>query len=485
MSFNPEFNFDTFGISLDDITTEVEKLAKVGDPIPHQQVLAQLLEKIEPIDFRQSAGLAEDEKPKNNHYQIIAIEQVLTLAKLNHWGICRNHDFIYLFNGAYWSMLEAEELKAFLGEAAEQLGVDQFKARYYLFRKQLYDQFLALANLPKPQQPEGTVLVNLQNGTFEITPEKQVLRPHNRLDFLAYQLPFEYNPRAEAPLFERYLNQVLPDKERQDLLSEYLGYVFTHPSTLKLEKTLLLYGSGANGKSVFFEIVNALLGAENTSSYSLQNLTNDSGYYRAKLANKLVNYASEINGKLETSIFKQLVSGEPVEARLPYGDPFTLTHYAKLIFNCNELPKDVEHTNAYFRRFLIVPFDVTIPEAQQDKELSQKIIAKELSGVFNWVLKGLNRLLIQKKFSKCDAVQLQIEQYKKQSDSVQLFLEDEGYSPSSFQTIPQKELFQQYRIYCNDNGYKACSNRTFGDRLKSAGYSTERRNYGIAVFAGK
>ena len=157
-----------------------------------------------------------------------------------------------------------------------------------------------------------------------------------------------------------------------------------------------MYGTGANGKSVFFEVVQALLGSDNVSSYSLQSLTNDNGYFRAKLANKLVNYASEINGNLETSIFKQMVSGEPVEARLPYGQPFTLTQYAKLIFNCNELPKDVEHTNAYFRRFLIVPFDVTIPPDEQDKTLHTKIIDNELSGVFNWVLEGLDRLLKQK-----------------------------------------------------------------------------------------
>ncbi|MBL0152061.1 MAG: hypothetical protein IPP93_00665 [Chitinophagaceae bacterium] len=110
----------------------------------------------------------------------------------------------------------------------------------------------------------------------------------------------------------------------------------------------------------------------------------------------MVNYASEVNGKLETSIFKQLVSGEPVDARLPYGEPFTLINYAKLIFNCNELPKDVEQTHAYYRRFLIIPFDITIPESDQDKELSKKIIETELSGVFNWLLEGLKRLLKQK-----------------------------------------------------------------------------------------
>ena len=78
----------------------------------------------------------------------------------------------------------------------------------------------------------------------------------------------------------------------------------------------------------------------------------------------MVNYASELNRGLEADTFKQLISGEPIEARLPYGQPFTLTDYAKFIFNCNELPTEVEHTHAFFRRFLIVPFPVTIPEAE-------------------------------------------------------------------------------------------------------------------------
>ena len=124
------------------------------------------------------------------------------------------------------------------------------------------------------------------------------------------------------------------------------------------------------------------LACKNTSTYSLYNLTNERGEYRAKIANKLVNYASEINGKLESSIFKQLVSGEPVEARALYGQPYTISQYAKLIFNCNELPKDVEHTNAYFRRFLIVPFNETISEEEKDIQLADKIIDNELSGVF-------------------------------------------------------------------------------------------------------
>ena len=96
-----------------------------------------------------------------------------------------------------------------------------------------------------------------------------------------------------------------------------------------------MYGTGANGKSVFFEVVNALIGMENISHFTLENLTNTRGEYRAQIATKLVNYASEINGKLESAIFKQIVSGEPIEARALYGQPYTIKQYAKLIFNCS------------------------------------------------------------------------------------------------------------------------------------------------------
>ncbi|MBA3766831.1 MAG: DNA primase, partial [Acidobacteria bacterium] len=66
-----------------------------------------------------------------------------------------------------------------------------------------------------------------------------------------------------------------------------------------------------------FDVINALLGVENIANYSLTSLSHE--YHRAKLANKLLNYSSEISTRLEADIFKRLTSGEPVEARLPYG----------------------------------------------------------------------------------------------------------------------------------------------------------------------
>lgn len=506
ISINPEFNDLN---KPETILKHIQDITKNTEPTPHTEILNQLVGQFEPLDFEALAfpqveklrGQLEALSPESEqtkeilkqldklkvntkHYLVLSIENVLLIAEKKRWGLCKNMEFIYLYNGAYWAYIEKEVFQKFLGEASEKMSVAKFTARFYEFREKLIKQFISTAYLPTPEPPKEAVYINLKNGTFEVTTRGTKLRPFDRGDFLTYQLPFDYNPEAKAPLFQLYLNRVLPDIERQKILAEFLGYVFVKNgnNNLKEEKVLILYGTGANGKSVFFEIVNALLGVENVCSYSLQSLTDTTGYYRAMIANKLVNYASEINGNLETSIFKQLVSGEPVEARLPYGKPMQIKQYAKLIFNCNELPKEVEHTNAYFRRFLIIPFDVTIPEHEQDKQLHTKIIESELSGVFNWVLEGLNTLLEQKKFSDCEAAKQAVEKYKTQSDSVKLFIEENGYQPSPDEYRVVKELYTAYRTYCLDDGFKPVNKTNFIKRLQGFGVQIEKKNIGNVAF---
>lgn len=461
----------------------------VGDsgPFKPPEILKRLLAKVSYVDFHKLAGIEEDKKVPHGTFQILTVEEILRLAVEHNWGLCCFQAGTYIYNGAYWSYISEDDLKSFLGKAAERMSVNKFHARHFRFRENLLKQFFTLSHLPSPVKSRDVVLINLINGTFEISVKGTKIKEFDRNDFIRYQLPFEFNPSIKALKFMAYINRVLPDLDSQKILAEYLAYIFI-PNTrldLKLEKTLLLFGPGANGKSVFFDITNALLGPENISSYSLQSLTGESGYFRAKLGDKLLNYASEISGKLETALFKQMISGEPIEARLPYRDPIILDQYARLIFNCNELPKDIEHTPAYFRRFLIIPFDVTIPEEEQNKGLASEIIKEELSGVFNWILEGLNRLLRQQNFSYSEAVNQQIELYRKESDSVKMYLEDKGFSPSATEYELIKEIYTQYRAFCLDDGYKPVNKTNFIKRLKSSGIIVERKSQGNVAFISK
>jgi len=483
------------------------KEIKQGDNLkPHNEILNQLLFDVKKVDYEAKGkesmenklkipGLTSDQKEaiqdaiekfklNEKHFLIISIDEIINLTKSKEWGICKNQDFIYLYNGAYWKSIDKEEFQMFLGEASEKMGVGRFTAKFYQFREKLFKQFISSEYFPTPPRAKDRVFINLLNGTFEVT-EKPMLRPFDSTNFIRYQLPFEYDERATAPKFMAYLDKVLPEADKQKVLSEFLGYVFVPQSHLKLEKALFLYGSGANGKSVFYEIMKALLGSHNTSEFTLQSLTDTTGYYRALIADKLVNYASEISGKLESTKFKSLASGEPMEARLPYGQPMIIEDYAKLIFNTNELPKDVEFNNAFFRRFIIIPFEVTIPENEQNKTLHKEIVDNELPGVFNWVLDGLKRLLDQKGFSKSPSIDRALEEFRTESDTVKRFLDDSEYRSDNEHKIPLKDLYQEYKSFANDEGHRVLANPSFSKRLKALKIHMNREGKGMQVYLCK
>ena len=464
---------DKYGIPIEDLNFDSNIII-----LDHQSVISALLNEIKPVDFRELAQLDEGGALNKKHYLIISIEEILKIAKVNKWSLCMNDGFIYVYNGAFWKQLSKEEIQNLLGKGSEFLGVDPYDARHYSFRGELMKQFLSTAYLPKPIKKGNEVTINLLNGTFVISQDSQYLKSFDRSDFLKYQLPFKYETQAEAELFQTYLDRVLPEKELQLVLAEYVASVFVSQKNLKLEKTLVLVGSGANGKSVFFEIINALLGPDNVSNYSLQSLTNESGYQRAKLSDKLLNYASEISPNMDSTVFKQLVSGEPVEARLPHKEPFLLTDYAKFIFNCNTLPKDVEQNEAFYRRFIILEFKVTIPEEERDPELAQKIINAELTGVFNWILDGLHRLLKNKGFTHSKQIDASVRDYRKQSDSVHLFLDDLGYIIDVTSEVNVKSLYGDYKEYSQDYGYRSCSLKSFTDRLKNLNIEVFKKSNG-------
>ncbi len=438
-------------------------------------LLREILDNIEPLDFRERLELPDGENLKLKHVFVLVVEEVLNVARRLNCGLCRKADFIYLFNGEYWQQIQRDDLKTFLGEAAEKMSFDRWEARYFENREKLFKQFLSDASLPDLKQSGDRVLINLKNGTFEVNAGKGGIRDFNRQDFLTYQLPFEFEPSADCPKFRQFLDRVLPDANVQKVLAEFFGYVFTRH--LKLEKCLLAYGSGANGKSVLFDVVNAIFGRENISNFSLSNLREE--HNRALIADKLLNYGSEIKGNIEADDFKLMVSGEPIQARLKYGNSFFLTNHAKFAFNCNTLPKDVEHTEAYFRRFLIVPFEVTISESERNPNLAKEIIREELAGVFIWILEGLNRLLEQGDFTQCEKVSQAVSRFKQENDSVFLWLEENQYRRSVQQFQPLSTLFQDYRNFCHQDGYRALGKKNFSDRLKNNGFDVGRGNGGV------
>lgn len=476
MNLNPNIN---------QLSLSVAYVAPGGRASTNTALLNIILSSLKPVDFKDKADLIPDQQLAKKHFVVISVEEIIAIASSKKLDINLHNGKLFIFNSEYWVHIDEKEVKNFLGKASELLGVYKIDAKHFAFKDDLYKQFISSSYLTKIQKRPNEVLINLLNGTFSITSQSQHLRPFQKEDFLTYQLPFEFDKSATAPIFNAYLTKVLPDQDQQAILAEFAAYVFISRDTLKLEKALVLYGSGANGKSVFFEILTALLGEENVCNYSLKTLTDRNGYFRAMLANKLLNYAPEISTEMDSTIFKQLISGEPIETRLPHKEPFILKDYAKFIFNANELPRDVEENEAFFRRFTILKFEVTIPAHERDPELATKIIRNELPGVFNWILSGLKRLLLQKSFTQSDAANEAVKTYKAQSDTLQIFLTEELLERSTDKFITLKNLWSLYKKSCLELGYSPCTFHHFPDRLRSKGFHIERKNFGNVVYIAK
>ena len=398
----------------------------------------------------------------------IIIDYLLNISEKQKFGIGIMNDQAYYYNGCYWELLEKDFVKNFLSLVAERTGIKHAQASKVKFVDLLYKQFLLSSGLPV-QEKTKEVKINPQNGTFVCRNGEFDVLQFSPDDFLTYQLPFCYDKDAKADKFMEFLEYVVPEKEARMVIAEYIAYAFA--KHLRWEKCLVLIGSGGNGKSVLIDIITALLGEKNVCHIPLSRLCEANGYYRAEIGNYLLNACSEMGSKnSDPEMVKQLFSNDPVSARSPYGKPITVSNYCRFLFSTNFISnKDMEQTNGFFRRFLFIFFNVTIPEWKKNPNLAKEIINEELSGIFNWVLEGLRRILEpgRQGFTYSAHIDRANKELERNSNSVALFMCEENLQPSDKIHEDAKTLYNKYKNFCEDNHYGAVSKQEFLRRLET------------------
>jgi len=446
--------------------------------------IASLLSRVAEVDFLQvilSLGWIQkfnpdgtERPPAQKHYKVAIVDQLLKIAKINDWHLIRDTGLTYIYTGAFYIVLDKDEFKNLLKDVAIKQGYPEIEARDSLFINKLYEQALQDGFFSDKRFIKQS-MINLNNCTLVLSSEGVTTKYFDYKDFLTHQLPFDYDSTATNQVFINYLDDVLPDRFTQRTLQEIIGYLFI--KGLKLEKIFFLFGTGANGKSVLFEVINGLIGDENISHFSLESLTDGTGYFRAKIKDKIVNYGTDINlNRIDAGLFKTLASGEPVEARLPYAEPFTISDYAKLIFNVNRLDNaNIEHTHGFYRRILIIPFNKTIADNDQDKNLHKKILADK-AGVLNWIIQGAENVIRNEDIFISKECQNFKSRFIKETDSASLFLESENYIKDS-NTVLLSSLYEEYRDFCLEDGYNKLGKKNFSKRLEALGYIRTKDNH--------
>jgi putative DNA primase/helicase len=302
---------------------------------------------------------------------------------------------------------------------------------------------------------------------------------------------YDYVPDDRAFIWLQFLEQVLPDKELQELLQEFLGSIFIDRQKAKIETLMILYGNGSNGKSVVYETITGILGKENVTNFPLTALM--CGEERKKniayINGKRLNYCSEINtlafGK-DSDVIKGLISGEPVEARVNYGNNFTARNIPLMMANTNKLPKLIDDSWGMRRRLCIVPFYVEIPKESQRITLADDLRA-EYSGVFNWIMEGRRKFIEgEYKLPYSVVADRVLQEYSSQGNTATRFMFENGYMRKYSDAndvepawIKRHTLYLQYKRWCFNHKEVIMEEKEFYDVLTSTGYELRRKSDGL------
>ena len=309
--------------------------------------------------------------------------------------------------------------------------------------------------------------IALENGILSMDAviageTENVLQPHTPDFFSIVALPYEYDPSADCPKFKAFLNSVLPDDSLQKILIEFFGYCFLPNSNQ--HKFLILVGEGANGKGVCLVILIGLLGKENVSAVPMELFGESSVMVETR--GKLANVVTEISEPDRTSegILKAIAAGETINFNPKFKNSFSEKATCKLIFSTNILPHFKDKTDGIWRRLLMIPFDIIIPEVEQDKKLSEKLMV-ELPGIFNMVIGGLKSLLQRGYFNEPSACKTAKSQYQLELNPAKRFLEEEceACQNGCYRT---SELYMVYSQYCKTIGQMPCADAVFGKEIR-------------------
>ncbi len=453
-----------------ELAAKVSELASLRREREEQMVVITLHRIAEQVASQESAimtMMANSKGQCQSAVREVVVHEVKRVAQGLLWcpeysERAKSEQQMLVFTGCHWEAVEPQQWKDFVAECAERCGIPESQLMNPAFMKALFEGMAYnLAKYRRRRVPEGEVWLNLHNGTLVLNSDGQVtLREHDKADLFRYTLPYSYYPDAECPLWQKFLERVLPDSDAQLLLAEFIGYCLMprHP----LEKMLLLYGEGLNGKSVTLEVIEALLGSMNVSYLSLADLTNDD-VKRAAIEGKMLNISHESGKDVNPNVLKQMTSGERVLIKQLYHDPREISDYGKLAAAFNILPR-AENSFGFFRRLIILPYEVTIPKEEIDRQLATKLKG-ELPGIINWVLSALPALMQRGEFSPCASSDRALEHYRLQSDNVRLFLNE--MCTVSEVAVKASDLYQAYRGYCYESSLKAIGKNKFYDRLEA------------------
>jgi putative DNA primase/helicase len=231
-------------------------------------------------------------------------------------------------------------------------------------------------------------LLNVKNGVIDLRTGE--LKPHDPKLLLMQQCSVSYNPDAPAPIFHAYLERCMPNIDMRAYLKRIVGYSITGLTT---EQAMFLhYGDGANGKSVYLEVMGAVMGDYGQvvprETLLVKSSTEHPTSVARMVGKRFLQTSETARGRrLDEEMVKGLTGGEQQTARHLYGSYFDFKPTGKIQYVTNHKPR-LTDAESIWRRLHLIGWPVKIADADRDPFLSKKIIDAELEGVLAWAVQG-------------------------------------------------------------------------------------------------
>jgi putative DNA primase/helicase len=316
-------------------------------------------------------------------------------------------------------------------------------------------------------QPTEENLIAFRNGLYDIATDE--FKPFAPEHIITNRIEWDYNPNAKSELVDEVLNKIsCRDASVRALLEEVVGYCFYRRNALG--KCFVLTGEKSNGKSTFLDMVRTMLGEKNTSALDLAEVNEK--FSTAEVFNKLANIGDDIGDEFipNTGIFKKLVTGEELKGERKGQDPFFFHSYAKLLFSANSIPRlgRGKDSAAIARRLIIIPFEAKFGDDDPDYKPYIKYDLRKQPAMEYLILlglKGLKRVLHNKKFTESSKAQTALNEYEEMNNPILGFFK--SIELSDILNEPTNEVYKKYQEFCIRDSLQPISNVRFSLQVKN------------------
>ena len=489
-----EFITSRKGLQPAEIAAEIQRLAQNAP-----------LAGVRNIQYPHSAAGATGQAPRAGHPQKKNAPELHPTDLGNAKRLVRQHgrDLHYVpawgrwivWNGQKWAVDETGEVmrrakSTILALHAKASRLTDKKKRADLTKHALHSEsrprleaMIALAqsepdiSVAADQLDANPWLLNVANGTVDLC--SGALRPHRREDLLTKRVDIPYDPQAACPLWTATLDRVLNNNSNlTSFFQRAVGYSLTG---ITREQTLFfLHGLGANGKSTITRTMLTTVGAYGTQAEPELLLAKRGDRHPTGVADlqgrrMVVSTEVEQGARMAEVLVKQLTGEDRIKARLMRQDFFEFEPSFKLWLVANHKPQIRGTDHAIWRRILLIPFVVTIPESARDKHLLSKLKA-ELPGILSWAVQGCLDWQRQG-LAPPDEVLAATNAYRGEMDVVAGFLDDECVLDANIK-VRVKDLYEAYTQWCHRSNENALPKNDFRGRLIERGLAAPQKSTG-------